>query len=392
MSKSSGLFGAAILATIFAGLPLMVVGQTRIDNPRRALAKNAGRVVKLKEVLRIRDDGDRVIFKVPQKLALGADGSLYFQDIAEGDRVYRFGPDGGFVFKTLKTGQGPGECLHARNFLLDGERMRVQSWSPPKVMDFGLDGRYRSEIATASTKGLHCLFLIDGRIYGLCDELAQMERIDQVGTFAIPYALYEIPADFGRWTKLADFPVRVSVRRNKSSGPSWVRLDMIEAAAGGPFICVVHSAEYRIDQFDLRTGRVERVFARPYDRRRLKAEGDEDLDTGEKREPDTSDDLAFDVLELHAVGDRLWAFTSTMTDRGNDRQVDVFDAGGRYVDSFVLDFPDRGLRHTYTKSLVTADGFYFVAEQDRDGLVSIGKYRVEDSDLFPVQPGSKRAP
>jgi hypothetical protein len=160
---------------------------------------------------------------------------------------------------------------------------------------------------------------------------------------------------------------------------------MIDAAAGGSFIYVVHSAEYRIDQFDLRTGRVERVVTRPYDRRRLKAEGDEDLDPGEKREPDTSDDMTFDVLELHTVGDRLWAFTSTMSERGNDRLVDVFDAEGSFVDSLVLDFPDRLLRHCYTKGLVTADGFYFVPEQDRDGLVSIGKYRIADPDLFPAR-------
>jgi hypothetical protein len=73
-----------------------------------------------------------------------------------------------------------------------------------------------------------------------------------------------------------------------------------------------------------------------------------------------------------------------MSDRGNDRVVDIFDAEGRFVDSVVLAFPDRTLRHSYTKGLVTADGFYFAAEQDRDGLVSIGKYRVPDAGLFPT--------
>jgi hypothetical protein len=385
MNKRAMTWGLGLLLSPFMVIPGQMGAQTRIDNPRRALAKNAGRVVKLEEVLRIRDDGDRVIFKAPQKLALGTDGSLYLHDLAEGDRVYRFGPHGEFVFKALKSGQGPGECLHAVNFLLDGERVRVQSWSPPKVMDFGLDGRYRSEIATAPTKGLHSLFLVGGRMYGLRDEVPFSEAISKTGLVETPYTLYEFSPDFKRWTKLYDFPVRHSIRRDRSGNPRWIRLDMIDAAAGGSFIYVVHSAEYRIDQFDLRTGRVERVVTRPYDRRRLKAEGDEDLDPGEKREPDTSDDMTFDVLELHTVGDRLWAFTSTMSERGNDRLVDVFDAEGSFVDSLVLDFPDRLLRHCYTKGLVTADGFYFVPEQDRDGLVSIGKYRIADPDLFPAR-------
>lgn len=57
--------------------------------------------------------------------------------------------------------------------------------------------------------------------------------------------------------------------------------------------------------------------------------------------------------------------------------------GQRSVAGVVLAFPDRTLRHDCSKGLVTEDGFLFVPEQDRDGLVSIGKYRVPDAGLFP---------
>jgi hypothetical protein len=381
-----------LLLTALTVIPVAARAQTRIDNPRRALAKDAGRIVQLEEVMRIRDDGDRVIFKVPRDFALGPDGSLHFYDIAEGVRLYRFGPDGKLVFKTMKTGQGPGECLAGANFVIDGDRIRIQAWNPPKIMEFGLDGRYRSEIPTESTKGLRFLFLVDGRLYGLRDEIPYSDAIAKTGLVETPYRLYEFSSDLKTWKKLHDVPVRHSIRKDPAGRPSWIRLDMIEAAAGGPYVYIVHAAEYRIDQFDLRTGRVERVFGRAYDRRRLEAEGDEDLEPGTKLEPDDSEAPSFDVLEIHAVGDRLWAFTSTMSDRGNDRVVDIFDAEGRFVDSVVLAYPDRTLRHNYTKSLVTADGILYVAEQDREGLVSIGKYRVPDAGLFPSQAGPKRAP
>lgn len=392
MKKRSMTRGLTLLLAAFIVMPAAVRAQTRIDNPRRAEAKDAGRVVRLEEILRIRDDGDRVIFKVPRKFALGPDGSLYFYDIAEGVRLYRFGPDGKLLFKTVKTGQGPGECLGGANFVIDGDRIRIQAWNPPKIMEFGLDGRYRSEVPTESTKGLHSLFLVDGRLYGLRDEIPYSDAIAKTGLVETPYRLYEFSSDLKTWKKLHDFPVRHSIRKDPAGRSSWIRLDMIEAAAGGPYVYVVHAAEYRIDQFDLRTGRVERVFGRAYDRRRLEAEGDEDLEPGAKPEPDDSGEPSFDVLDIHAVGDRLWAFTSTMSGRGNDRVVDIFDAEGRFVDSVVLAFPDRTLRHSYTKGLVTADGFLFVAEQDRDGLVSIGKYRVLDAGLFPSQAGPERAP
>jgi hypothetical protein len=381
-------WGLGLLLTALTVIPVAARAQTRVDNPRRALAKDAGRVVQLEEVLRIRDDGDRVIFKVPREFALGPDGSLCFYDIAEGVRLYRFGPDGKLIFKSMKTGQGPGECLGADNFVIDGYRLRVQAWNPPKIMDFGFDGRYRSEIPTESTKGLHSLFLVDGRLYGLRDEVPYSDAITKTGLVEAPYRLYELSSDLQTWKKLHDFPVRHSIRKDPEGRSSWIRLDMIDAAAGGPYIYIVHAAEYRIDQFDRRTGRVERVFGRAYDRRRLKAEGDEDLEPGAKPEPDDSDVPSFDVLEIHVVGDRLWAFTSTMSDRGNDRVVDIFDAEGRFVDCVVLAFPDRALRHHYAKSLVTADGSFVVAEQDRDGLVSIGKYRVPDAGLFPTIPRS----
>lgn len=366
--------------------------QARIDNPQRALAKDAGRVVKLEEVLRIRDDGDGVVFKVPRKLAVGADGSLYLHDFAEGDKLYRFSFDGKLIFKTMKTGQGPGESLSVSNFFLDGERIRVQAWNPPKIMDFDLDGRYKREIPTDNTKGLHSLFLVDGRIYGLRDEVPFSDAISKTGLIETPYRLYEFSPDFKSWKRLQDFPVRHSIKKDPQGRSSWIRLDMIEAAARAPFIYVLHAAKYRIDQFDLRTGRIERVFGRAYERQRLAAEGDEDVDPGSKRESDASDDPSFDVLEIHAVGDRLWAFTSTMKERGNDRLVDIFDAEGRFVDSVVLAFPDRTLRHSYSKALVVDDGFLFIAEQDRDGLVSIGKYRIPDAGLFPARAMPERTP
>ncbi|OGD21249.1 MAG: hypothetical protein A2Y70_08855 [Candidatus Aminicenantes bacterium RBG_13_64_14] len=372
-------------AVIFLMLVFSIVvlgpGQTRVDNPGRALAKNAGRVVKLEEVLRIRDDGTNAVFRLPRKLALGADGSLFFHDFAEGDRLYRYSPEGKLRYKILKTGQGPGESQHVSNFFLEGDRIRVQAWTPPKIMDFGLDGRYLSEIPTESTHGLHSLFKAGGKIYGLRDEIPHSQAIFKTGLIETPYSLYEISPDFKTWRKLQDFPVRHSIKNH-----SWVRLDMIDAAAGGPFVYVVHTAGYGIEQFDLRTGRIERVIRRTYRQPRSEPSKDEDLDPEAKGIVLPSDIPSFDILEIHVVRDRLWAFTSTRKANGDEWLVDVFDAEGQFIDSFYLEFPDDKRHHFYSKGLITDDGYLFVPEQEEDGLVSIGKYRIVDADLFP--PGS----
>ena len=378
MNQYAHLATLLFFPTLLFGITVPGSAQTRVDNPARALAKDAGRTVRLEEVLRIRDDGETAIFKMPRKLALGPDGSLYFHDFAEGDRIYRYSPEGKLVFKALKSGQGPGECQHASNFFLAGDGLRIQAWSPPKVMDYGLDGRYKREIRTEDTHGLHSLFLLGGRIYGLRDEISHSQAIFREGEIVTPYSLYEISPDFVSWKKLWDFPVRHVIKNR-----SWVRLDMLDAAAGGPYVYVVHADAYGIDQFDLRTGRVERIFSRAYERRRIVSGKKAAVAPEETGAPKPVYTFMFDILELHVVRDRLWAFTSTRDENGDDRIVDIFDADGRFVDSIRLDFPNDGLRHGYSKGLLTNEGYYFVPEQDEDGLVSIAKYRILDASLFP---------
>jgi hypothetical protein len=41
---------------------------------------------------------------------------------------------------------------------------------------------------------------------------------------------------------------------------------------------------------------------------------------------------------------------------------------------------------------MTDDGFFIIPEQEEDGLVSIAKYHIHDSDLFPTQTAPKRMP
>jgi hypothetical protein len=385
---SSALF--VIIALLLLSIPDVGLCQQRVDNPSRALAKNAGRIVKLEEVLRIRDDGEKTIFRTPQNLTIGPDGSLNFLDFSEGNRLYRYGPDGTLIFKILKNGQGPGECQRASLFFLEGDRIRVHSWSPPKIIDFRPDGRYLREVRIEEdTHGLWFLDAAEGKLYGIRDGLFSSAAFSGAGVFSIPNSIYEISPDFKAWKKLYEFPVRMAVKRRSA-----VRLDMIDAAIGGSTLYLLHSAEYRVVAFDLRAGRVERVFSRAYDRVKGWAGDAKDPDPEARGLDLTSDPYVFDIMELHAVAGHLWVFTSVMKPDGNDQQVDVFDSSGRFVDSFFLRFPESGRQHrgVRKKSLITDDGFLVLPEQEEDGLVSIGKYRMVDADLFPLPKPSRRSP
>jgi hypothetical protein len=243
-------------------------------------------------------------------------------------------------------------------------------------MDFDFAGHYLEEIKVREdTHGLWFLAVANGRIYGIRDELFSSAAFSGSGTFPIHNSVYEISSDFATWKKIYEFQVRMVVKRARA-----VRLDMIDASVCGSTMYILYTARYEITQLDLKTGRVERFITRAYDR--VKGEtgpiGPDPDPEARGFEEVNSDPYVFDIDEIHAVGDELWVFTSTAKADGNDQQVDVFDTSGRYIDSFFLKFPPSGRKHrgASRKSLVTDDGFIFLPEQEEDGLVTIGKYKI----------------
>ena len=65
-------------------------------------------------------------------------------------------------------------------------------------------------------------------------------------------------------------------------------------------------------------------------------------------------------------------------DNGTKILIDIFNKDGKYIDSYYLQFPLNNEDHFYTSGLLSNEGFIFVPEQNQEGLVSIGKYRIKD--------------
>jgi hypothetical protein len=263
--------------------------------------------------------------------------------------------------------------------------MRVLAWNPPKIMDFAPDGRYLREARVAEdTHGLWFLRQAEGKIYGIRDELFSSRTFNTSGSsplFVVPNTVYEISADFKTWKKLYEFPVRMMMRRR-----SGFRLDPIDAAISRGTLYIVHTAEYRVTALDLRAGVVKHIVTRAYDRVRGKAgkpeEAGGDPETRGLEFP--KDPYVWDIDRIQAAAGKLFVFTSTTRRGGDDQLVDVFDAGGKLIDSVFLRFPPGELNHRAVSrwTALTDEGFFFVPEQDPDGLVSIGKYRIPDAALF----------
>ncbi len=373
LKREDGMYGLPMKTFNFILIFFLCISsnaQLVIDNPERPLNKNTRRTVMLEEVMRIKDDGDNVVFKVPKYLSLSEDGSIFLLDFTRTSHLYKFDKNGQFVFKIMKDGQGPRECQYASNYFIQGNRIRILTWNPPKVMDFKPDGRYIKEIKTGISRYVPFLKMIDGKIYGIRDDIPHSNAINKEGYIESPYGLYEISEDFQTWRKIYDFPVKHYIKRRR-----WYRRVKIDFAAHGHYLYVVNTAEYKIIKFDLRHEQIDRIIKRKYRRRKSKKKVEKDL---YNPVPQTTLEYYYDISQIQIYKDSLWVRTSTSMDNGTKNLIDIFDKEGKYIDSYYLQFPSNKEDHFYTPCLLSDEGFIYVPEQNRDGLVSIGKYRIKD--------------
>jgi hypothetical protein len=355
-------------------------GQIVVNNGPRPMNPKAGRTILLEEVLRIREDGDKVVFKNPKQLALGTDESLFFLDAAN---LYRFGKDGRFLFQYAKSGQGPGEAQYLDQFFVDPDKVRILSWTPPKIMDFDLRGKLLVDSRAQIQGPFWYMARLDGKIYGIRDEIRHSDAIFKTGLIETPYAIYEISDDFQAARKIADIPILHYIENRR-----WVRRVMMAFDGRGPFLYIIRTAEYRVEKMDLRTGAIERIFKREYSRKKIPPEEakEEYREAGQGILSPPAMPYAFDIYCPIAFKDSLWVVTYTEKDDGQSRLIDAFDPEGRYIDNFFLRFPPGQKRHDFYWSLITEDGFLFIPEEDADGLFSIGKYRIPGFAALAVPP------
>lgn len=357
------IFQLALTAGVWA--------QVTVNNPDKPRNKKAGRVVQLEEVMRIRDDGKNFVLRNPQELSVQEDGSIIFFDYPY---IYKFDSQGKFIFKIPKEGQGPGECQYPNSYIIEGERIRIYSWVPPKVLEYNLAGEFLKEVKTPYHGPFNFIDLVDGRIYGIRDEIRFSEAIRHEGIINTPYRLYEISGDFKNLRKIHDIMMEHYIKNAR-----WVKRAMFNVVLYKHFLFYVHSADYSIEKFDLRNEKVERIFGRRYMPQSTKEEEQNYQDPYERypkgfRPPRQHE---FYIQRLQIFRDALWVKTSTEKDEGSQWLIDVFDLDGNYIDCFYLAFPLNKEIHN-SQFTISGDGYIFVNEENEEtGFVSIGKYKVK---------------
>jgi hypothetical protein len=343
-------------------------GQTVIENTKRATNPEAGRTVKIREIMRIRDDGEKIVFKNPYQLQVGDDGSIHFANLGE---FFKYDAQGRFVYKVVKRGQGPGEAQMGTTALLTKDLLYVQATSPPKIIRFDQKGNYLGEDRTTAMEMFNFITMVSGRIYAFLEEPPSRENIKNPDYFDVPISFCILSPDLKDIQKPFQFPYRWYL----GQGYGWQMARFDFAFRDLETIYVVHGVDYRIDHFNAKKNTIEKIITRKYDRVKRPPE---------KRDPRPnvlqapSEEFYYDISKVLIVGDNLWVITSTRNGR-QSRLIDVFDSQGKYVDNFYLEFPAGitpvGLR---LGSLVLKNEFLYTIDENAEGYFSIAKYEILD--------------
>ncbi|MGA2533532.1 MAG: hypothetical protein ABSG19_10905 [Candidatus Aminicenantales bacterium] len=360
--KISIRLSACLLATA------LCYGQVVVENPKQPTNPEAGRTVKLLEQIRIRDDGKEIVFKYPDQLQIGDDGSVHF---ANGFEHFKYDAQGRLVYKVVKSGQGPGESMLATRALLTTEGILIQAVNPPKMMRFSSKGDYLGEDRTTMTELYEFVTLINGQIYAFLEETPQWNDVPSPNYYEVPISFCILSPNLKDVRKPHQFPYRWYLGR--SYGWQQARFDF--AYKDFETIYIVHGIDYRIDHFNPRKNKVEKTITRKYDKVKRPPDPREQR-PGYNGPP--AEAFYYDINKVLVAGDHIWVITSTRNER-QSRLVDVFDARGRYVDNFYLEFPSG-----FTPSglilgrVVLKDGFLYTVDEDAEGLFSIAKYKTLD--------------
>jgi hypothetical protein len=350
---------ARVLPAALFGLFLPALAQRPAALPDKPISPNAGRVLQLREDLRLTDEGGEFFLKSPRLVVAATDGTLYLWDQ---EQIIHFDAVGKFLGNLFRKGQGPGELNYVSGMAATPEGLAVHNNSPNKLVWFDTGGRYRSE-ASFQKAGSYLDFLgfVAGRALGL-------QRQASAGGAALvreqDNALLAISLDGREIAKPAAFTVRtIHADGAMTMDPCFGTI------LASRFVAVSHTKDYAVTIVDLLKPGPVRVIGRRYEKvLRPKGERGPGIRSKEgKSYTLPGAEFQDDIAALHAYKDVLWVQTSTQ-DSDKGILFDVFDAEGRYLDAFYLKFPGRLLN-------VQGDSL-FIRESAPDDTLRIVRYKV----------------
>jgi hypothetical protein len=364
-----------IFLVLLAFMVFSVNAQEIIENPKKPLSKNAGRIVELKEVWRIDDIGADYYFKYPRNLKIAPDGSFFY---ADQDQLLQFGPNGKFLRNYFKKGQGPGEMQEIGNYFFSEKAIIVQDWRLQKILWFGFNGELMKDFRIQKLPifaWLHLFYNDNYYFFGY--------RIPPTGgkpsVIDVPNDLISATEKGEEIKTLISFSVESFAMSSEGRSAMASIAELITIPYREKYLVISHTQDYLLKIYDVKSEKIIRSFRRNYKRVKVpegRRVGGAIGVGGKKYTPPRK--YLNDVTKLLEFNDLFWAMTS-IADKDKGVLIDVYNFEGQYVDNFYLKFPEEidPILIGYRPMSISGD-YLFMSAKNEDETYSIKKYRVED--------------
>jgi len=334
----------------------LIFSQEVIENPKKPLNPYAGRILEVKEVLRITDEGEEFFFKRPRFLKVAEDGCLFLYD---SNQFLKFTSDGRFVKNLLKKGQGPGEIQELLRFVLQDNEIFIYDSGNSKILHMNQEGEFLEEFHLTERYGL-LLGLIEDHF--VLTKWSTPDTDERTGNFIdIPTSIVVLSINE---EVIREFPAAVQrTYQSENYAVSWGQSYTIMSEED-EFCIWTDPEEYMITVLDIGTGDIVCKFTRQYSR--VKAPERTTTPPGLKI-PERK--FLSDIRYIYNFQENILVWTSTF-DKENGMLFDLFDKKGTYLDSFWLNV--KGMLIGIHKN------FLFFIEFNEDGTMGVIKYQVLD--------------
>jgi hypothetical protein len=331
-------------------------------NQEKPLHKKPGKILKMKEILRITDEQGGFYFRFPYGMRISDEGEIFLMDH---NQLLRFDKNGKLLNNYYKKGQGPAELVSMRNYVLNGEFVIIFNVRPHKILWFEKKGPLVKEFRLYKNFFSGNLIAFRNSKYYMVTHTIPVVKGNSGFTDDI-HKLIEISADGEELKTLASYPVKTFVAMYEGGRASNGIARFIARVHKNRYLVISHTEEYKIKIYDLEKKCPVRVFSRKYKRIEPNGYSDEDIMVQGKRYDELKLKYVEDIVDLFTHKDKILVVTSTENKKGT--LIDVFDYDGHYLDNFHLKL--KG------KIMASWKDFIFVREKNKYGAAEIVKYFV----------------
>jgi hypothetical protein len=331
-------------------------------NQEKPLNKKPGKILKMKEMMRITDEQGGFYFRYPYGMRISDKGEIFLMDH---NQLLRFEKNGKLLNNYYKKGQGPAELVSMRNYVLNGEFIIVFNVRPHKILWFEKKGPPVKEFRIYNRFFSGNLIAYRNSKYYLVTNTIPVVKGNYGFTNDI-HQLIEISADGKDLKTLVSYPVKTFTVMFEKGRASKGIARFISRVHKNRYLVLSHTAEYQIKIYDLEKKCPINVFSRKYNRIKPKHYTDADIMVSGRKYKELKLKYVEDIKDLFALEDKILVVTSTENKKRT--LIDVFDYNGIYLDNFYLKLKGR--------IMAAWKEYIFVREKNKYGAAEIVKYRV----------------